>query len=144
MSAGRSSFSSPGSSADSALGVTEHERALWQALQEIYAAFLVGNSNAIDANISPNATIWDSSHERLLRGKSDLEALRETRPAGGPKPLHLEATEPVIDVWGDTALVRHVLLVHFADRVERIRNTSVWRRADGRWLCLHNHEDIVI
>ena len=26
---------------------------------------------------------------------------------------------------------------------QRIRNTSVWQRTDGRWLCIHNHEDLV-
>ena len=26
---------------------------------------------------------------------------------------------------------------------QRIRNTSVWRKVDGRWLCVHNHEDVV-
>jgi hypothetical protein len=40
--------------------------------------------------------------------------------------------------------VRHVLVAGFADGSEqRIRNTSVWRLVDGRWLCLHNHEDKV-
>ena len=50
----------------------------------------------------------------------------------------------MIDVFGDTALVRHVLLAHFDGApTERIRNTSVWRKVDGRWLCVHNHEDVV-
>jgi hypothetical protein len=43
--------------------------------------------------------------------------------------------------------VRHVLVARFAPeaghREERIRNTSVWRKVDGRWLCIHNHEDVV-
>jgi ketosteroid isomerase-like protein len=123
--------------------MTEDERAIWQTVQGIYQGFLAQNREAIDANISPDATIWDSSHEPLLRGKSELDALREARPADGAKPLGLQATEPVIDIWGDTALVRHVLLVQFADRMERIRNTSVWRCDGDRWLCVHNHEDVV-
>ena len=53
----------------------------------------------------------------------------------------------MIDVFGDIALVRHVLIVRFPPDAgvpdERIRNTSVWRRTDGRWLCIHNHEDVV-
>jgi ketosteroid isomerase-like protein len=123
--------------------VTEDEQALWQAVQRVYAGFLAGDREAVDANISPSATIWDSSHEPLLNGKSELDALREARPAAGPTPLDLQATDPVITVWGDIGLVRHVLLVQFADGVERIRNTSVWRRDKGRWLCVHNHEDTV-
>ena len=79
----------------------------------------------------------------LLRGKTELDALRDVRPADESKLLDLQATEPVLEIWGDTALVRHVLLVRFANRVDRIRNTSVWRRDGGRWLCVHNHEDLV-
>jgi ketosteroid isomerase-like protein len=116
---------------------------VWAAVNAIYAGFLAGDRAAIDANISPDATVWDSAHEPLLRGKADLDAVRDARPADGPTPAKLEATDPVIDVFGDMALVRHVLLAHLPDGTERIRNTSVWRRIDGRWLCIHNHEDVV-
>ncbi|HEY2778912.1 MAG TPA: DUF4440 domain-containing protein [Gaiellaceae bacterium] len=116
---------------------------VWAAVNAIYAGFLAGDRAAIDANISPDATVWDSAHEPLLRGKSDLDAVRDARPADGARPTDLRATDPVIDVFGDLALVRHVLLVQLPDSTERIRNTSVWRRIDGRWVCIHNHEDVV-
>ena len=116
---------------------------VWAAVNAIYAGFLAGDRAAIDANISPDATVWDSAHEPLLRGKADLDAVRNERPPDGPTPTDLEAVDPVIDVFGDIALVRHVLLVHLPGSTERIRNTSVWRRLDGRWRCIHNHEDVV-
>jgi ketosteroid isomerase-like protein len=116
---------------------------VWAAVSAVYAGFLAGDRAAIDANISPDATVWDSAHEPLLRGKAELDAVRDARPAGGPHPTDLEATDPVIDVIGDLALVRHVLLVHSTSGTERIRNTSVWQRTDGRWRCIHNHEDVV-
>jgi ketosteroid isomerase-like protein len=120
---------------------------VWNSVNAIYAAYLAGDRQAIDANISPDATIWDSSHEVLLRGKEQLDAVRDARPADGPKPSNLEAIDPVIDVYGDIAVVRHVLLASFPPEVglpqQRIRNTSVWRKTDGRWLCIHNHEDVV-
>jgi ketosteroid isomerase-like protein len=116
---------------------------VWAAVNAIYAGFLAGDRAAIDANISPDATVWDSAHEPLLRGKSYLDAVRDARPADGARPTDLRATDPVIDVFGDLALVRHVLLVQLPDSTERIRNTSVWRRIDGRWVCIHNHEDVV-
>jgi ketosteroid isomerase-like protein len=118
--------------------------AVWAAVNAIYAGFLAGDRDAIDANISPDATVWDSEHEPLLRGKVDLDAVRDARPSDGAKPASLEAVDPVIDVFGDIALVRHVLVATFADAAQlRIRNTSVWRKTDGRWLCIHNHEDVV-
>ena len=116
-------------------------------MQAIYAGFLAGDRSAIDAHISPDATIWDSAHEPLVRGRTELDAVREARPPDGAMPTDLQATEPVIDVFGDIAVVRHVLVATFPPEAsppeQRIRNTSVWRRVDGRWLCIHNHEDVV-
>lgn len=116
---------------------------VWAAVNAIYAGFLAGDRAAIDVNISPDATVWDSAHEPLLRGKAELDAVRDARPTDSPKPTALEATEPVIDVFGDLAVVRHVLLVQVPHGTERIRNTSVWQKTDGRWRCIHNHEDVV-
>jgi ketosteroid isomerase-like protein len=120
---------------------------VWSAVNAVYAGFLDGDRAAVDASISPDATIWDSAHEPLVRGKRELDAVRDARPADGPRPIELVATDPVIDVFGDVALVRHVLRVTFSAESgtppQRIRNTSVWRKVDGRWLCFHNHEDVV-
>jgi ketosteroid isomerase-like protein len=127
--------------------VDADQKQVWAAVQAIYAAFLAGDRAAIDAQISPDATVWDSAHEPLLRGRHDLDAVRDARPTGGPRPSGLDAQDPVIDVFGELALVRHVLVVSFPPGArahdERIRNTSVWRRDDGRWRCIHNHEDVV-
>jgi len=120
---------------------------VWSAVEEIYAAFLAGDRDAIDRHIALDATIWDSASEPLIRGRRELDTLRDARPADGPRPSGLEALEPVIDVFGDVALVRHILVVTFrpesGEPGQRIRNTSVWRKLDGRWLCVHNHEDVV-
>ncbi len=123
------------------------QEAVWAAVQAIYAAFLAGDRAAIDEQISPDATVWDSAHEPLVRGRDELDAVRDARPAGGPTPTALVAHDPVIDVFGDIALVRHVLVASFGAEArvseQRIRNTSVWRKVGGRWLCIHNHEDVV-
>ena len=115
---------------------------VWAAVTAIYTAFLAGDRVAVDAHISADATMWDAFHEPLIRGKGQLDDVRDARPAGGAQPVDLRAGEPVIDVYGDLAVVRHLLTAVYADGAEqRIRNTGVWRRADGRWLCVHNHED---
>ena len=120
---------------------------LWAAVNAIYDGFLADDREAIDANISPDATIWDSAHAPLVRGMVELDAVRDARPSDGPSPTALEATDPVIDIFGDVGVVRHVLVARFAPETgepeQRIRNTSVWRRTDGRWLCVHNHEDVL-
>jgi ketosteroid isomerase-like protein len=116
---------------------------LWAAVCAIYDAFLAGDRAAIDARISPDATLWDAFHEPLLRGRRELDALRDARPADGPVPSALVPSEPAIDVYGDVGVVRHVLTVSYDDApAQRVRNTSVWRLVDGAWLCVHNHEDL--
>ena len=116
---------------------------VWAAVNAIYAGFLAGDRGAIDRNIAPDATLWDSAHEPLIRGKAELEAVRDGRPKDGSAPVSLDARDPVIDVLGDVALVRHLLTVDYPDGTQRrVRNTSVWLRGDGRWLCVHNHEDL--
>jgi ketosteroid isomerase-like protein len=120
--------------------VTADEAAVWSAVQSIYAASLAGDRDTIDARIAGDATMWDAFHEPLLRGKAE----RDARPPGAPTPTSLQATEPVIDVYGDTAVVRHLLTAELQGGARlRVRNSSVWRREGERWLCVHNHEDLL-
>ncbi len=125
----------------------DEAKQVWTAVNAIYEGFLSGDRGAIDRNISPDATVWDFSHPPLVRGKSELDALRDARPPDGPTPSSLRATDPVIDVFGETAVVRHVLVVAWphgsGEPDQRIRNTSVWRKSDDRWLCVHNHEELL-
>jgi ketosteroid isomerase-like protein len=120
---------------------------IWTAVNAVYRGFLADDRAAIDAVLSPDATIWDSAHEPLVRGQQQLDAVRDARDPGAARPIGLQAVDPVIDVFGDVSLVRHVLLVTFPPESglpeQRIRNTSVWRKADGRWRLVHNHEDVV-
>lgn len=128
--------------------MVEERDALWAAVTAIYDGFLAGDRTAVDARISPDATLWDAFHAPLVRGREELDALRDARPADAPMPSEIDAHDPVIEVFGDVGVVRHLLTVRYppgAGRAEqRIRNTGVWRRhADGRWLCVHNHEDLL-
>ncbi len=121
---------------------------IWTGVHEMYAGFLAADRPRIDAYIADDATIWDSEEPDLARGKAALDEIRARRPsdASAPKVADLQASAPVIDVWGDTAVCRHQLLVTFVDDAapaQRIRNTGVWRRIDGRWQVVHNHEDVL-
>ena len=128
--------------------VDEESDALWAAVTAIYDGYLAGDRAAVDARISPDATLWDAFHTPLVRGRDELDAVRRARPADAPTPAELVAHDAVIDVIGEVGIVRHVLTVRYppgADQADqRIRNTGIWRRhADGRWLCIHNHEDVL-
>ena len=120
---------------------------LWTAVTSVYDAFLAGDRTAVDRIVAVDATIWDAYDEKLVRGREELDGLRATRPADAPRPERLDAVDPVIDVHGDIGIVRHLLIVHWPTTSgiedQRIRNTSVWQYREGRWQCLHNHEDLL-
>jgi len=122
--------------------MNEAQETIWAALNDVYAGVLAGDPSQGDRHIDPTATLWDSAEADLIRGKAGLDALRSRRPPTAP-PAALEPEDPVIDVWGDVALVRHLLTVVVDGRAARIRNTSVWRRKEGAWLLVHNHEDML-
>ncbi|MFE1233675.1 nuclear transport factor 2 family protein [Streptomyces sp. NPDC058745] len=118
----------------------------------MYEAYMAEDRTAIDARLDPEATVFDSAADPLLLGRADLERLRDERPASGSGPAErgLAAYDPVVDVFGDTALLRYWLRVDFApgpdgspSRPELVRNTAVLRRAAGcGWLIVHLHEDV--
>ena len=120
------------------------ESEVWARMRAIYDGFLAGDTEGVDALLQRDVTIWDSAEFPLTRGLEQLREMRSRRrEPGAPTVIRLDATDPVIDVWGDTALVRHILTVELSDGTrETVRNTSVWRRAEGAWLAVHNHEDI--
>lgn len=122
-------------------------RAVWDAMRAVYAAFLRGDGAAADLHLHPDVTIWDSAEPGLVRGLDQLQGLRSRRPPPGTgvTVADIEASDPVVDVWGDTALLRHLLVVRFTGDApaEHVRNTSVWRRSGGHWLAVHNHEDVL-
>lgn len=127
---------------------TETDKAeIWYGQNEMYRGFETHDRPRIDRQIHPDCTLWDSAHEPLIFGLDGLNAVREARPTGDdqPKVASLKATDQIIDVWGDVAVLRHMLVVRFEGDTpdERIRNTGVWRRTEGGWLVAHNHEDVL-
>ncbi|MFD9034839.1 YybH family protein [Streptomyces sp. NPDC059567] len=126
--------------------------AVWAVIIGMYEAYTAGDRTAIDARLDPEATVWDSAADPLLLGRADLERLRDERttPGSGPVETGLAAYDPVVDVFGDTALLRYWLRVDFApgsdgvpSRPELVRNTALLRRdTDGSWLIVHLHEDV--
>ncbi|GIF23259.1 ketosteroid isomerase-like protein [Actinoplanes tereljensis] len=126
--------------------MTDDQQAIWAAINDLYQGFLAGDRARVDGHLRPDATVWDSEEPALAHGKAELDALRAARPSGpdAPAVTGIETYLPVIDVYGDTAVLRHVLVVRFDTRVpEVVRNTSVWRKSDGRWRASHNHEDVL-
>lgn len=124
-------------------GVRSHP--VWAAMMQVYDGALAGDRPRTDAVISPQATLWDSHSMPLIRGRDELNAVRDQRPPDAddtPSPT-IEARPECLRLFGDVAVLAHT----FTFRSERssffVRNTSVWRREGGQWLMQHNHEDVV-
>lgn len=123
--------------------------AIWEAMLEVYAGAVSNDRARIDVNIHPSCTFWDTDSMPLVHGLVELDAVRDRRPASdsdAPLPT-ITAIEPEVRVWGDTALLLHWFEYRdgSAEQGMRVRNTSVWRRSAsaGRWLLVHNHEDVM-
>ncbi|WP_414169048.1 nuclear transport factor 2 family protein [Streptoverticillium reticulum] len=126
--------------------------AVWTVVTGMYAAHEACDREEVDARLDPEATMWHSEADGLLLGRKDLDRLRAERAAAasGPEWTGLDAHDPVVDVLGDTALVRYWLRVDCAPaadgtplRPELVRNTAVLQRGgSGAWRIVHLHEEV--
>ncbi|WP_406450594.1 nuclear transport factor 2 family protein [Streptomyces sp. NBC_01622] len=120
---------------------------VWTVITGMYEGYTAGDRERIDSFLDPEATIWDSATRELIRGRTELNHVRDSRPTseGGPDETGLTAYDQVVDVFGDLAVARYWLRVDYrAAPPELARITAVLRRAgpDGHWLVVHLHEDI--
>lgn len=122
------------------------EDVVWGRVLTMYRLAERGDSAAVDALIADDATLWDTDEAGLVRGLVELQTVRARRPDPGEHAaFEIEAADPLVSIWGETALVRHVFRVRSGGgkRWLFVRNTSVWRRSPHEWLLTHNHEDVL-
>ncbi|MEW2486100.1 nuclear transport factor 2 family protein [Streptomyces sp. NPDC048411] len=125
--------------------------AVWAVVTGMYEAYDAGDRARIDAVLDPEATIWDSAADPLLFGRTDLDRIRDARPAAGegPQETGLTAYDWTVDVFEDVAVLRYWLRVGFApaadgtpNRPELVRNTVILHRTGESWRIVHLHEDV--
>ncbi len=119
--------------------------AVWTVITSMYRAFTIGDRSHVDSFLDPGATFFDSENPDLVRGKTELDRIRDRRPApeAGPRETGFKAHDEVIDIFGDLALARYWLRVDFAALPAlAVRNTAVLRRSRGLWRIIHLHEDV--
>ena len=120
---------------------------IWSGVRKMLDSFLAGDRQTADDFIHQDVTLWDSVVPELIIGLEGLNALRDARTvSAGPSSIKEISNEnPVIDIYGDIAVVRYDLFVRFKNEApdEIIRNSAVWRKFPEGWLVIHNHEDVL-
>ena len=125
--------------------LTAEQQDVWSVILDLYAAYLEGDRDRLESHLAAGCTMWDSAIPELRTKEDMLAARADGAPTRTVQPYALEATEPVVRVWGDTAYECHLLHAAFTDASldERLRCTSVLRKIDGGWKYVHHHEEKV-
>ncbi len=113
-----------------------------------YAAFKNDDIETLESHLHDNATVWDVFQPQLFRGRAERLAFRESdheqmRARGA---LTLNIDEPVVDIFGETAIARYYLTFSYTPPNPisgHVRVTDVFRRIDGEWTIMHHHEGFV-
>lgn len=137
-------------------------------VETMYAGYLRRDTSAIDALLSPELTMFDSSEDALVHGMDELQALRARRGSDADAQADADASArpavPAANPVTETALVVEsiearpiggTIVATWWLRVdaedangrpvspERSRNTAVLTRgADGALTIAHIHEDV--
>ena len=126
--------------------MNDDQRYIWNGVLTMYEGFIEKNRPKIDQFIHEDCTVWDSSERDLAFGLKGLNEVRARRPQdpSAPQVERIDASDPVINIYGDMAVARHylkVVYVNHASPTREVRNTGVWKKFDKGWQLVHNHED---
>lgn len=123
--------------------LTTEQLAPWNVVADVYAAYLDRDQSRLVSAFADECTLWDSANRALRYGR-DMKAT-STDTKEWRLPLALETANPMVEVWGDTALVLHDLAATFEDASlnEELRVTAVLRLAENGWLIVHHHEELL-
>jgi ketosteroid isomerase-like protein len=116
-------------------------------IRSVFEAVTRHDVEAVLAILHPDTTVWDYRTPGMVRGhdhhRQVLNAGQANMTDRGPPTFTVE--DPIIDVWGDTAVARFYLSYEYKPPNPvsgRVRITDVFRRSGGRWLRMHHHEGV--
>lgn len=130
------------------MSATRDSDAIAEVVRGMFAAFAAGDPGAVEAALHAECTVWDVFTPDLIRGAAARAEFHEAdqRQARERGALTYHLHDPLVDVWGDTAVARY--LIEFAYAPPRalsgtIRITDVLRRSGSTWSIVHHHEGLV-
>ncbi|MFL2770047.1 MAG: YybH family protein [Rhodospirillaceae bacterium] len=124
------------------------EKEVTEMIRGIFDAFARHEIGGIEDHMDPDATVWDVFTPHLIRGTAERNKFhaddQEQMQARGK--LTLSVDDPVVDVWGDTALARYYLTYKYEppNPMEgHVRISNVFIKKGGQWKIVHHHEGMV-
>lgn len=120
------------------------EEAVLDGIRDMYDAFLARDRDRFDRHLAPTVTTWES-HLPDLMSRRELDEYRDRRTARErPDPADLRVQPRAVDVWGDRALARYVLVAVPRDAGAppvSTRVTDVLERTPSGWRIVHHHAE---
>ncbi|WP_432486732.1 YybH family protein [Kineococcus sp. SYSU DK018] len=117
--------------------------AVVEAIDDMYAAWVERDWERFDAHLSGDVVAWESHLPEPIRGLDQLAAHRATRPA--PTVMReFRAHGHEVDVWGETAVARYLLVGEPLDPAaprREARVTEVLRWDGERWRITRRHAE---
>jgi len=119
-----------------------------EIIQGMFDAFANHTPGGIEDHMDPDATVWDVFTPHLIRGTAERNKFhsddQEQMQQRGELTFNID--DPVVDVWGNTALARYYLTFKYEppNATEgRVRISNVFIKKDGHWKIVHHHEGMV-
>lgn len=112
-------------------------------IRDMYDAYLLQDRVRFDSHLDAEVTTWESHLPRMVT-RPELDRYRDERPASARPALTALRVEPErIDVTGDLAIARYLLVAVDQNNTPAItRVTDVLRRTESRWLIVHHHAEL--
>lgn len=124
---------------------TTAESDVLDEIRDMYDAFMARDRQRFDSHLAPDVTTWETPLPRLI-SRDELDAYRDERPpsvVAQVQSLRVEAER--VDVWGDHAVARYLLIASKAgaDGEEISRVTDVLLRdPQSGWRIVHHHSEL--
>lgn len=124
---------------------TPAESEVLDEIRDMYDAFMARDRARFDSHLASDVTTWETPFPRLI-DRGELDAFRDERPPSvveQVQSLRVEAER--IDVWGDHALARYLLIASKADadgdEISRVTDVLLRDPRDG-WRIVHHHSEL--
>ncbi|WP_440709916.1 YybH family protein [Herbiconiux sp. YIM B11900] len=124
---------------------TRAESEVLDEIRDMYDAFLARDRQRFDSHLASDVTTWETPFPRLI-SRGELDAFRDERPpsvVAQVQSLRVEAER--VDVWGDHALARYLLIASKAgaegEEISRVTDVLLRDPRDG-WRIVHHHSEL--